>query len=230
MKNIIRILLGKLNIAFSFVLTFVLTGLVGTTAYVWAATTAEFSQTISQGTLSVDFVDENLDPVANPSVPMAGTTFSFGTQDSNGQLGTNTQRIIAINPTTTAGWTVSIAASLPTSVWTNGSNDKFFDFNDPNGYTDGGDLDAYGGQMTIDPSGGTIAGVDGCDTTDITKGTADSFEEGTTNNITIMTAGASAIPECRWYFIGDAGNVTQNIPAAQSVDSYSLDLTLSIGV
>lgn len=103
MQNIIRILLGKLNIAFSFVLTVVLTGLVGTTAYVWAATTAEFSQTISQGTLSVDFVDASLNTVGSPSVPMAGTTFSFSTQNTNGQLGSDSQRILAINPTTTAG-------------------------------------------------------------------------------------------------------------------------------
>lgn len=84
--------------------------------------------------------------------------------------------------------------------------------------------------MTIDPSTGTITGVDSCALTDITKGSSDSFDEGVTDNITIMTAGASAAPECRWYFTGVAGNVTQSIPAAQSVDTYTLDLTLSIGV
>lgn len=228
MHRLIRKSLGKLNIFTAFLTAALLIAGAGTTTYVLASATSEFSQTISEGTLSVDFVDSNLDSVASPSVTMGGITFSFSTQDSNGQLGTDSQRILASNPTETPAWAVTIAAGASTDLWENAGSDKFFDFNDGDGYTDGVDTDDYGGQMTIDPTTGTITGVDGCATDNVTKGSSNSFVEGTTDSITIMSADASAPTECRWYFIGAADNVTQKIPASQSVDTYTIDLVLTI--
>lgn len=228
MHRLIRKSLAKLNIFTAFLTAALLITGAGTTAYVLAASTSEFSQTISEGTLSVDFVDSSLDSVASPSVTMGGITFSFDTQDSNGQLGTDSERILASNPTETPSWTVTIAASASTDLWENAGSDKFFDFNDSDGYTDGSDTDDYGGQMTIDPTTGTITGVDGCATDNVTKGSSDSFAEGTTDSITIMSADASAPTECRFYFVGAADNVTQKIPASQGVDTYTIDLVLTI--
>jgi len=228
MHKLIRQSLAKLNIFTAFLMAALLIAGAGTATYVLASDVSEFSQTISAGTLSVDFVDASLNSVASPSVIMGGITFSFSTQDSNGQLGTDSQRILASNPTQTPAWSVTIAAATSTTLWQNAGPSKYFDFNDSSGYTDGADADSYGGQMTITPTTGTITGVSGCATNNVTKGSEASFVEGTTDNIEIMSADASAPVECRWYFIGAADNVTQKIPASQGVDTYTIDLTLTI--
>jgi len=228
MHKLIRKSLAKLNLFTAFLTAALLIAGAGTATYVLASAVSEFSQTIGAGTLSVDFVDVNLDSVASPSVTMGGITFSFATSTSNGQLGTDSQRILASNPTETSAWSVTIAASANTDLWENAGPTKYFDFNDSSGYTDGADTDTYGGQMTINPTTGTITGVDGCTTANVTKGSSNSFVEGTTDSIEIMSADASAPVGCRWYFIGAADNVTQKIPASQSVNVYTIDLTLTI--
>ncbi|MCK5460041.1 hypothetical protein KAI52_02915 [Candidatus Parcubacteria bacterium] len=228
--KLIRKLLGKLNIITVFVITAMLAS--GTTIYVLASDVSQFSQVISAGTWSADFVDASGVTVGSPGVTMTGITFSFDTQDANGQIGTDTQRIRANNPTATAGWSVTIGTTN-TLLWQNGGSTENFDFNDTDGYTDGaGDTDSVGGQMTINPSTGTRGGWPdntACPVTEITLGSSSSFVEGSTDNITIISASGSAPTGCRWHFIGAADNITQKIPASQVADTYTLDLTVTIG-
>jgi hypothetical protein len=200
-------------------------GLVLGSGVVYAATTPQLNQTISDGAKSVDIVDAGGVPVASPSATFGALSFSFNTQDATASnIFTSAQRIRVSNPTSTATWSVNIAGSAPTAVWTAGGNT--YDFNDTSGYTDGADTDTKGGQLTVDPSAGTIAGVSGCATTNVTAGTSDSFVEGTTNSIDLFSGAAGASTYCRWDFTG--ANMTQKIPAGQPSGSYSVALTVTI--
>lgn len=66
---------------------------------------------------------------------------------------------------------MTLAGSSPTASWTGTGGSM--DFNDPTttGCTDGGDTDAYKGQLSVDPSAGalTIGECASCATTSITK-------------------------------------------------------------
>jgi len=127
------------------------------------------------------------------------------------------------NTTSNAQWTLTVAANSSTAFWNGATSD--YDFNDPtaNG-GDGADADSLGGQMTMDASGGTLGGT--CNTTNITKGSSAAFSEGVTDSITLLTAGASADTGCYWDFTGI--NVSQTIPADQSADNYTIDMTLTV--
>jgi hypothetical protein len=196
--------------------------LVGTQAY--ANNESTLNQTINDGTLAVDIVDSTGTTVASPSVAFGAKTFSFSTQDATATLGTNNERIRAYNPTSTATWTVSLAGSATTDLWTDGS--KYFDFNDGSGYTDGSDDDSYGGQLTVDPSTGTIAGVSGCSTTNVTKGSSNSYDEDTVDSIDLMSAASGAATYCRWDLTGVG--LTQKIPSGQVSGNYSITMVLTI--
>jgi hypothetical protein len=211
----------------SLIAAFVLCVLIWAQAYVYASNQSEFDQTISAGSLSVDIVDGSGNTVGSPSVAFASKSYSFNTQDSTGTFGTASQKIRASNPTTTDTWTVNLAGSGTTASWTSGSD--HYDFNDAGGYTDDGgttDADSYGGQLTIDPSGGTIAGISGCSTSNVSVGASDSFVEGSTNSIDLMSATTGAATSCRWDLTGVA--LSQKIPAAQVSGSYAITMVLSI--
>lgn len=191
----------------------------------FAATTPQLNQTISDGAKSVDIVDAGGVAVGSPSATFGALPFSFDTQDATANnVFTASQKIRVSNPTSTATWSVSIAASAPSAVWTSGGNT--YDFNDGSGYTDGADGDTKGGQMTVDPSAGTITGVNGCATTNVTAGTSDSFIETTNNSIDLLSGAAGASTYCRWDFTGM--NLTQKIPAGQPAGSYSVAMTITI--
>lgn len=192
-----------------------------------ASNQSQLNQSITEGAKSIDIVTSAGATVASPAVSFSSTTFSFDTQDTTGTLGASEQRIRVYNPTSTATWTASIAGSATTATWTTGS--QYYDFNDANGsgYTDGGtDTDTYGGQLAVAPAGGTLAGVSGCATSNVSLGSNSAFIEGTTDSITIASGASGAPTFCRW----DITNIglTQKIPAAQPAGSYSLDLVLSI--
>lgn len=195
-----------------------------TSLQVWAADWSQLSQTINDGTLAVDIVDSGGSTVASPSVTFGALTYSFSTQDGTGTLGTSSERIRAYNPTSTDTWSVNLAGSATTATWSNGSHT--YDFNDGNGYTDGTDADSVGGQMTVDPSSATITGVSGCSTSNISTGSSDSYVEGTTDNIDLMSASAGAATYCRWDLTGVS--LTQGIPAGQNPGTYTLTMNLTI--
>jgi len=212
----------------SLVLAFVFVFLIS--SQVFAADTTVLTQVINAGSLGEDIVDASGVTVASPAVTMGAVSFSFSDQTSSGQFGTTAERVRVSNPTATEEWTVSIAASATTAVWTDGGSSTY-DFNDASGsgYTDGADTDSVGGQMTIDPSGGSVTGVDGCATTGVNvQATPVAFEEGTTDSVDLMIAGGTAAPFCQFDFIGDAGNVVQKIPASTIAGTYTISLTVSV--
>jgi hypothetical protein len=210
----------------SLMVAFVFCVLIWAQTHVYASNQSEFDQTINAGSLSVDIVDGSGNTVGSPSVSFASKSFSFDTQTSAGTLGTASEKIRAANPTATDTWTVNLAGSATTASWTSGSD--HYDFNDANGsgYTDGADADSVGGQLTVDPSGGTITGVSGCSTSNVSVGASDSFVEGSTNSIDLMSATTGAATSCRWDLTGVS--LSQKIPAAQNAGSYALTMVLSI--
>ncbi len=89
---------------------------------------------------------------------MSAISYSFKDQTTTGTLGSETEKIRLSNPTSTATWSVSIAATDgEDSVWTDGTHSM--NYNDPNG-----------GQLTIDPSIGSVTEATGESTTGISLG------------------------------------------------------------
>jgi hypothetical protein len=189
-----------------------------------ASNQSQLNQSISEGVKSIDIVDAGGTTVASPAVAFSAANFSFNTQDTTGTLGTSAERIRISNPTSTTTWTASVAGSATTATWGSGSN--YYDFNDGDGYTDGSDADSYGGQLSVAPTGGTLAGVAGCATTNVSLGANSAFNEGATDSITVASGAAGAPTFCRW----DVTNIglTQGLPASQVSGSYALNLVLSI--
>ena len=165
---------------------------------------------------------------------MSAKTFSFsclsGGSASTGTFGTASQVIYIKNPDAADnGWTVSLAGSATTAVWDSAGTD--YDFNDAggSGCTDGADADSLGGQMTVDPSVGTLAvgQCSSCGTSNITKGSSSSFVEGTTNSITVLTGAAGSDDFGDWKLTGVS--VSQTVPAEQGAQNdYDINMTLSI--
>ncbi|MBA2279148.1 hypothetical protein H0V99_01770 [Candidatus Saccharibacteria bacterium] len=179
--------------------------------------------------LSVDIVNSSGASVTSPSVSMTTATFSFNCLTSTGTLGISSEKIRVTNYTTTATWTLSIAAtSGATSNWTTGTNT--YDFNDgggaPAGCGDGGDTDTIAGQLTVNPSVSTLTPISPCTSTGVTKGSSTAYVEGTTNSVTLLTGGATAGTNCTWDLTGVG--LSQRIPPEQVNGTYSLSLTLTI--
>jgi hypothetical protein len=204
--------------------------LFGFPLFVLASSTSNFQQTINSGTLTVDIVDASYVTVGSPSVALSAETFSFACQNSTGTFGTATEQIYIANPDAADnGWTVSLAAALATNIWDSAGTD--FDFNDPggSGCTDGGDADSLAGQMTVDPSVGTLAvgQCATCVTTNVTKGSSNAFNQGTVNSITVLTGAAGSDDIGDWTLQGVS--ISQTIPAEQPAASdYDINLILSI--
>jgi len=195
-----------------------------------AANDPDLTQDITAGTLSTDVKDNLGDTVASPSAALSTETFSFDCQTSTGVLGTNTQRIYVMNPDgADNGWTLTIAAtSGATALWQNGGASQFFDFNDPttSGCTDGGDADTRPGQLSIDPSVGSIT-TDclACVVTNVSLGSASAFSQGVTDSITLINAAAASDDIWRGYL--EDVDLSQTLPPEQSADSYTINLTLT---
>ncbi len=124
---------------------------------------------------------------------------------------------------------MSLAGSATTAVWDSAGTD--IDFNDAggSGCTDGGDTDSLGGQLTVDPSGGTLAAgqCSSCGTSNITKGSSASFSEGVTDSITLLTGASGSDDFGDWKFTGVS--ISQTVPAEQGAASdYDINMTLSI--
>jgi hypothetical protein len=199
----------------------------------FAAPTPTLSQTINSGVLSTDILDASQVTVASPSFSMTAKSTSFTCQSggsaSTGTLGAAAQRLYVINPGAAApnGWTLAIAATAgPTATWTSGGNT--FDFNDAggSGCTDGADTDTKAGQLTVDPSAGTITtDCASCTATNVTKGTSTAYVETTANSVTLLTASSSVQSVWRGYLTG--ASLSQVIPAETPSGTYTLNMTLT---
>ncbi len=202
----------------------------------YAASTSSFTQTINPGTLSVDIVDGSYVTVGSPSVAMSAATFSFACQSSTGTFGTASEKLYVKNPDAAdSGWVVSLAAAATSTTWSSAGTG--FDFNDPAtaGCADSSgtqDTDTLAGQMTVNPSAGTLAvgQCSSCATTNVTKGSSAAFDavNGTpVNSITILTGAAASNDIGDWTLTGVT--ISQTIPAEQPAASdYAISLTLSI--
>jgi len=181
-------------------------------------TTTEFSHEITEGVLSIDIVDGAGDVVPSPTVAFSSVSYSFVAQDTTGTLGTASEKIRVTNATSTASWALNIAATGgPGTTWSDGGTNTH-PFDAVSGIDDG--------RLTVDASSATLAAVDGgCTTTDITKGTSDTFINGSVDSIDLLTTGATADTGCRWD-LTDV-DLTQRIPALQAVATYTLDMTLT---
>jgi hypothetical protein len=132
--------------------------------FVSASQTASLTVQINAGSLVTDIRDESRISIDTPTFPMSTVGFSFtcltGVEAATGNLGSNLQRIYIDNPgTATDVWTLTLAATDgETAVWVNTGNTEFYDFNDPGsaGCSDSTDIDTYAGQLTVDPTTGTL--------------------------------------------------------------------------
>lgn len=195
-----------------------------------SATTA-ITQIINPGILSTDVVDASYEPVASPTFAMTDTTVKFSCQTTTGTLGTSTQQIYVENPDAAdGGWTLTIAATSGATAYWNSAVD--YDFNDPDtlGCEDGAtDPDSLGGQLTINPSVGTLvkATCRTCGITGITKGSSSAFNEGTLDSITLLSAAAASDDIGNWVFTGVG--LSQTIPPEQpAANDYSINLTITV--
>jgi len=204
----------------------------GTT--VQAANNSTFNQTINSGTLATDIQDASRVTVTSPAIAMSAKTFSFDCQTggsaSTGTFGSNTERIYVTNPGgANNGWTLTLAATGgATATWANTGATQTFDFNDAggSGCTDGADADTRGGQMTVNATAGTLtADCLSCTTTNVSKGSSTAFVQGATDSVTLLNAAAASDDIWRGYLTG--ATVSQNIPAEQVPDSYTLNMTLT---
>ncbi|MBN2101122.1 hypothetical protein JW710_04520, partial [Candidatus Dojkabacteria bacterium] len=185
-----------------------------------------YPEITTYGNLSVDIVDAGGGSISTPSVIMGPIALALNYQISTGTFGISTEKIRITNSTTNPQWTLNLSADLgSTSYWNGSSSD--YDFNDPTANAeDGGDTDSIGGQMTIDPTSGTITPQSGCSTTGLSLGTEASFSEGTLDSITIISADNTADMNCFWDITGIG--IDQTIPKEQQSDTYSIDMTLTI--
>lgn len=177
--------------------------------------------------LTADIVDAAGVPVVSPSTSFSAANFNFSCQTVTATLGAAAQKLRVSNTTATPGWLLSIAATGgPTTTWSDGGTNTY-DFNDPTGAgcTDGADVDTTGGQLTVNPSVGTLTPVAPCLATGVTKGASSSFSQGVTDSITLLSA-VGATLNCTWDFTGIS--LSQKIPGEQLGASYSLGLTLTL--
>jgi hypothetical protein len=185
-----------------------------------ATANTQLQQVISTGTLSTDILDAGQATVSSPSISLSSLSVSATCQTATGTHGTNTQRIYVDNPGASAtGWVLSLAATAgATATWTTGS--QTYDFNDPSG------SGCTGGQMTVNPSGGTITAQSPSTTTGVSLGTSAAFNQGTTDSIELANAGASSDDIWRGYLTNIA--ISQKVPASKPAGTYTLSLTQTV--
>jgi len=191
-----------------------------------SAYTTKICATATAGSLTADIVDAGGTLVGSPTVAMTATPLGFGCQSSTGTLGISSQKIRVTNTTGNAPWTLSIAGSATTALWTQGGST--FDFNDATsaGCSDGGDTDTKAGQMRPNPAGATITPQNGCSNTGLSLGGGGGFSEGSIDSVTLLSANGSAPTNCYWDLTGVA--LTQTIPAEQNSLTYSMNYVITI--
>lgn len=193
------------------------------------ASYSEYPQiTTGNGVLLADIVDAAGTPVAAPVFSFLSSGYRYICEPSTGQLGSASQNINVTNNTGTASWSITIAATAGnTALWSSGTDN--FDYNDPSGTpagcNDGADADTVAGQLTIDPSSGTLTPRAGCNNTGIALGSPSSFAQGVTDSITIANANSSAELSCSWGFTDIP--LFQQVPADQVDGTYNINFTIT---
>ena len=185
---------------------------------VFAQVSSDVTQEIEAGTLSTAILDASRVVVPSPSFTMSTTGFSFDCQTSTGTLGSGTQRLYVINPDATlAGqsWNLSLAA---TGDWTDGGNSYT--------YNDGANAGCDNGQLTVNPSAGTVTAdcaSTACTSAVVTRGSSTPMSGATPVNILTSTVGDTL---WRGYITGIS--LSQAIPGETPAGNYTLPVTLTV--
>lgn len=195
------------------VLLSVSAALFGSVAYAALSADSKLTQAVTGGTISTDVRNASNAIVASPSFAMTAITASTGTQVATGTFGSGTQRISVDNPGgANNGWNLSLNAKVPgTSKWTSGADTYMY-----NGTS-------VTGQLTINPSAGTLTQLIGT-ATGITKSGSGAFTS--TTPITLLTAAVGSDDIWNGYLTGVS--LSQAIPAGQAVGNYSIDMTQTV--
>jgi len=149
---------------------------------------------------------------------MSTTGFSFDCQTSTGTLGSPTQRLYVINPDATASgqsWNLLLAA---TADWTDGSNS--YTYNDP------ANAGCDNGQLTVDPSAGTVTAdcaSTACTSAVVTRGSSTAMSGATP--VDILT---SAVGDTLWRGYITGIDPSQEIPGETPAGNYTLPVTLTV--
>lgn len=185
-------------------------------AYAALTATSVLSQTIDAGTASTDIRNASNVVLSNPTFSMTSVLLSTSQQTATGIFGSNAQRITVDNPGgANNGWTLSLNATDPANdVWTSGGNS--YDFNAAS---------AAAGQLTVNPTAGTITAVTGGDT-GVTLGTIATFSS--TSPVTLVNAADTSADIWNGYVTGI--NLSQTIPANQPQGTYTLPMTQTLTV
>lgn len=187
-----------------------------------------YPEVLTGGTsTSADIVDSSGDSVAAPSFDFTNQVTSPSCVTSTAGFGDSGQQIRIANNSTAENWSLALAATGgATSTW-NGTL-ATYDFNDSGGCNDGGDADAVGGRLTVNPAGGTLTPGAGCTATGISQGAQTSFTEGTTNSITLLSGTTGSGTNCTWDLTGVG--LSQSIPSERPASSYLINMTLTLTV
>ena len=180
---------------------------VATPSAAHAALSANLSQVINAGTLSVDFVDASNVAIGSPAVSFGAVNYSFSCQDGTATLGTASQKLQVKNPKK-AGVKIDLNASVPaTDTWKAGTDTYKYN---GSACTDG--------QLTV--SGGTFTKTAGAGTPVYTM-PGGSFS-GTSSVTLLNNTGTVA-------YNADLTNytLTQKIPAEQVAGTYSIPMVVS---
>ncbi len=171
-----------------------------------------FNQDIVGGDVVLDIVDGDGNPVDPASVSFGqGTYDGLNSQNTTGDLGSDTEIIRLSNPTTSEIGTVSIA---PTGDW---------DWDDGNG-------NDYPISEALSIEELTNAHItttgSNCDEDDISKHGDATFETGVVTDIDLISSASADSEQC----VVDIKDVemTQVIPAGIPIGSYSVSMTLSV--
>lgn len=193
--------------------------LVAVPGAVFAATTADsqLTQQINAGVLSTSIRDASGVVVGSPSFAMSAVSVSTSLQTSTGTFGSNTQRITADNPgASNSGFTLTLAATNGiSSTWEDGV--KTYPYNAAT---------AASGQLTINPTAGTLTPTSPATSTGITLGSSATYVSGSVDVITLLNAAAGSDDIWNGYVTGVG--VSQTIPAFTAAGNYTLDMTQTI--
>ena len=181
--------------------------------------------------LSVSVVDASDEVVTNPSFSLNSTVMKSTCQTTTGYLGVSNQQIRVHNTTSSGSWSLTLAATDgATAYWKRAGGGVGYDYNDPSGSppgcNSGSDGDSLAGQLSVDPTAGTVTTRTGCSLTGISKGGATAFSQGVFDSISLLQAGSGSNTDCLFDLTGVG--LSQKVPSYQQYGNYSLDVTLTV--
>ena len=186
----------------------------------FAATTPTLNQNINPGTLSMNIMQsDGTTPVDSPTVAFSEVNRNFACQTATATLGDTNNKIYVSNLANNGGFSLTMAATGgAAATWTDSG--KTYKYNDP------ASAGCANGQMTVNPSDGTVT-LDcssSCTSDNVTRGASTSFASGTADSVTLMTRANGS--GWRGYLTGVS--LSQTIPANQASGTYALGMTMTL--